>query len=209
MSSPGVSSSLSFGFGKSVGSAVFPVLSPIWNLAFRYCLCLSVNLVRRDCIVFSAGHPIMAVGAVGSDGPLDSSPFGALLAPQCSLVTYSIMVLSYSVSCSSVLLCVPQSTCFTKDECRLNILTHPSSGHVDNRELLTVDTVSLSKLSSVSTVAGCWRLVRLGRTGTKLILAFRSVEGLTSIVGTVSHLSRLQKECFGRPMSSLLGWYVG
>ena len=111
-----------------------------------------MNLARHDCIVFSA-HPIK-VGAVGSDGPLASIPVGALLAPQSSLVTYSIMALSYSVSCSSVRLCVPQSRCLIRDECHLNVLTHPSSGHVNNREMLTVDMVSLSKLSSVS-VAGC------------------------------------------------------
>ena len=46
-----------------------------------------------------------------------------------------------------------------------------------------MDVVSLSKLSSVS-VAGCWPLVRLGRAGTKLVPAFRSVEGLTSIVSS-------------------------
>ena len=80
----------------SVGSAFFPVLyTPIWNLAFRYCLCLSVNLVRRDCIVISA-RPIMRAGAVGSDGPLASITVGAALAPQSGLVTYSIMALSYT-----------------------------------------------------------------------------------------------------------------
>ena len=139
-------------------------------------------------VSLSVPHPIMRVGPVGSDGPLASITVGALLAQQSSLVSYSIIALSYTVSCSRVRLCVPQSRCFTRDECRLyNVLTHPSSGHVKNRELLTVgmDMASLSKLSSVS-VAGCWPLVHLGRTGTKLALAFRLMEGLTSIV-TSSH----------------------
>ena len=69
----------------------------------------------------------MRVGAVGSAGPLASIPVGALVVPQSGLVVYSIMALSYSVSCSNVLLCVLQSRCFTRDECRLNVLTHPSN----------------------------------------------------------------------------------
>ena len=114
-------------------------------------------------VSLSVPHPIMRVGPVGSDGPLASITVGALLAPQSSLVSYSIIALSYSVSCSRVRLCIPQSRCFTRDECRLNVLTHPSSGHVKNRELLTVDMdmASLSKLSSV-----CRWMLAAGSSGT-------------------------------------------
>ena len=38
---------------------------------------------------------------------------------------------------------VLQTKCFTSDEFRMNVLTHPSSGHINNLVLGAVDMVSL------------------------------------------------------------------
>ena len=88
-------------------------------------------------------------------------------------------------------MCLPQSKCLTSDECRLNIWTHPNSGHVNNRHLLAASTSTLDSSDDSSTqselpstsVTGFRPPVRLGLTGTKLVIV-SLVEGLISIVGS-------------------------
>jgi len=131
--------------------------------------------VRRGCDGFSA-HPIeRVVGSVGSDDLFPSRTVGQLLALHSSLVAYSIMALSKSVSYSSAGLCFPQSKCLTSDECRVNVLAHPSSGHVNNRHLLAASTSTVDSSDDSSTqselpstsVTGVRPSVRLGFTGIK------------------------------------------
>ena len=80
---------------------------------------------------------------------------------------------------------------FNKRRMRLNIWTHPDSGHVNNRHLLAASTSTLDSSDDSSTqselpstsVTGFRPPVRLGLTGTKLVIV-SLVEGLISIVGS-------------------------